>query len=119
VSNILLEFNDNAHPPQAAAAAPGPPISAPPVAAPSVSAPPVAAPSISAPPQDTTPAVAAPHVVPHVTAPGVATTPVPLPSESISSAMEDLNLGQDVRTGIEHLAAAAANDARPCPKPKA
>ncbi|KAG1835881.1 hypothetical protein DFJ58DRAFT_735395 [Suillus subalutaceus] len=65
-------------------------------------------------------AAAAPTIVdPPVSAPPVPAPPVPAPSESISTAMGDLNLGnQDVRLGIEHLSPVEINNAHPKPKPK-
>ncbi|KAG0693061.1 hypothetical protein DFH29DRAFT_881766 [Suillus ampliporus] len=60
-------------------------------------------------------AVAAPTVV----ALPVLAPPVLPPSESISSVMEDLNLGhQDARVGVEHLGPVETDTARPKPKPK-
>ncbi|KAG2131055.1 hypothetical protein DEU56DRAFT_914593 [Suillus clintonianus] len=52
-------------------------------------------------------------------APTIVARPVPAPSESISSAMGDLDLGhQDARVGAEHLGPVEADTARPKPKPK-
>ena len=100
---------DKAHPPQTVAH------TASAAAAPSISATPVVAPSVSAPPNVTS---AVPYVAaPHVAAPDVATPPASFPS--ISSAMENLNLEQNACAGFEHLAAGAADDAHPCPQPKA
>ncbi|KAG1883636.1 hypothetical protein F4604DRAFT_1920146 [Suillus subluteus] len=52
-------------------------------------------------------------------APTIVAPPVPAPSESISSAMGDLDLGhQDGRVGVEHLGPVEADTACPKPKPK-
>ena len=90
-----------------------PPIAVPPAisAPPAMSAPPI----VSAPPAMS----AAPAAISAPSSPILnPALPVPIPSESISSAMEFLNLkDQNVRVELEHVAAAAINT-RPKPKPR-